>query len=86
MSPRTRLLSLGFLLLVALVVGGLHRVGGSQIPAARRVTAPADARRRRRGIPLNPTELPSRDPFSLLSWLFTPIFQAFFITSRCSIA
>jgi YidC/Oxa1 family membrane protein insertase len=42
------------------------------VTAAPTATPPA-------GIPLTPTEL-KPDPFSLLSWLFTPIFQVFFIT------
>jgi YidC/Oxa1 family membrane protein insertase len=72
---RSRLLRLGFLLLVALVVAGCIGGGAQSLPpgvtAAPTPTPPA-------GIPLNPTEL-KPDPFSLLSWLFTPIFQIFFI-------
>ena len=76
MMPRSRLLSLGFLLLIALVVAGCIGGGTQSLPPG--VTAPPTPTPPA-GIPLNPTEL-KPDPFSLLSWLFTPIFQAFFIT------
>jgi len=74
--PRSPIARVGLLLLLALVVAGcLGGATGSLPPgvtAAPTPTPPA-------GIPLTPTEL-KPDPFSLLSWLFTPIFQVFFIT------
>jgi YidC/Oxa1 family membrane protein insertase len=73
--PRSRLLRLGFLLLIALVVAGCLGGAAQSLPPG--VTAPPTPTPPA-GIPLNPTEL-KPDPFSLLSWLFTPIFQAFFI-------
>jgi YidC/Oxa1 family membrane protein insertase len=73
--PRSRLLRLGFLLLIALVVAGCIGGGAQSLPPG--VTAPPTPTPPA-GIPLNPTEL-KPDPFSLLSWLFTPIFQVFFI-------
>ena len=76
MMPRSRLLRLGFLLLIALVVAGCIGGGAQSLPPG--VTAPPTPTPPA-GIPLNPTEL-KPDPFSLLSWLFTPIFQIFFIT------
>jgi YidC/Oxa1 family membrane protein insertase len=77
-TPRTWPARLGPLLLVVivgLVVAACVGDGGSLPPgvtAAPTATPPA-------GIPLTPAPL-NPDPFSLLSWLFTPIFQAFFIT------
>ncbi|MEW5990060.1 MAG: YidC/Oxa1 family membrane protein insertase [Chloroflexota bacterium] len=69
---------LGPLLLIAaaaLVVAGCLGPAASLPPgvtAAPTPTPPA-------GIPLTPAPL-NPDPFSLLSWLFTPLFQVFFIT------
>jgi len=63
------------ILLIALVATACGPASGSLPPgvtAAPTPTPPA-------GIPLNPAPL-GADPFSFLSWLFTPIFQAFFIT------
>jgi len=74
-TTRSRLLRLGFFLLVALVVAGC--IGGASESLPPGVTHPPTPTPPA-GIPLNPTEL-KPDPFSLLSWLFTPIFQAFFI-------
>ncbi len=62
-------------LLALLVAACGPGVGASLAPgvtAAPTATPPA-------GIALAPAELKA-DPFSLLSWLFTPIFQVFFIT------
>ncbi|HSO28385.1 MAG TPA: hypothetical protein VLS28_00650, partial [Candidatus Sulfomarinibacteraceae bacterium] len=75
---RLRSARLGPLLLlvaVALVVAACGGDGGSLPPgvtAAPTPTPPA-------GIPLTPAPL-NPDPFSLLAWLFTPIFQVFFVT------
>ena len=77
--PRTRTARLGLLLLVALVglaAAGCVGTGGGSLPPG---VTPAPTPTPPAGIPLAPTEL-RPDPFSLLSWLFTPIFQAFFIT------
>ena len=63
------------ILLVALIVAACGPGGGSLPPgvtAAPTPTPPA-------GIPLTPAPL-NPDPFSFLSWLFTPIFQVFFVT------
>ena len=77
--PRTWPARLGPLLLVVLV--GLlvaACVGGGASSLAPGVTAPPTPTPPA-GIPLAPAPL-NPDPFSLLAWLFTPIFQAFFIT------
>ena len=72
--------AVGPLLLIAAIA--LRR---GRLPRARRrrlapgVTGATPRRRRRPRIPLAPAPLHA-DPFSLLSWLFTPIFQVFFIT------
>ncbi len=75
----TRLAPLFGILLLALLVAacGVGGIGGAPslppgVTAAPTATPPA-------GIALAPAELKA-DPFSLLSWLFTPIFQVFFIT------
>jgi YidC/Oxa1 family membrane protein insertase len=62
------LLLVGLVLLLAACAGPSGSPGGSG-PAA--TTLPPAA------IPLTPVE--PKEPFSFLSWLFTPIFQAFFI-------
>ena len=79
MTFRTRMIRLSPLLVIALlallVAACGPGVGASLAPgvtAAPTATPPA-------GIALAPAELKA-DPFSLLSWLFTPIFQVFFIT------
>jgi len=77
-TPRSWTARPGLLLLVlivGLVAAACGPVDGSLPPgvtAAPTPTPPA-------GIPLAPAPL-NPDPFSFLSWLFTPIFQAFFIT------
>ena len=76
--PRTWPARVGPLLLLVLVGLVLAACGGAAgslppgVTAAPTPTPPA-------GIPLTPAPL-NPDPFSLLAWLFTPIFQAFFIT------
>ncbi|HEX4898539.1 MAG TPA: YidC/Oxa1 family membrane protein insertase [Candidatus Limnocylindrales bacterium] len=78
MTTRSWPARIGPLLLIAvigLVVAGC--LGGSAslppgVTAAPTPTPPA-------GIPLAPAPL-NPDPFSFLSWLFTPVFQVFFIT------
>jgi len=77
--PRTWPARLGPLLLVVLVglvvaacVGG----GAGSLPPG---VTPAPTPTPPAGIALTPAPL-NPDPFSLLAWLFTPIFQAFFIT------
>ena len=77
--PRTWPARLGPILLVALVALALAAcVGGPAASLAPGVTPPPTATPPA-GIPLAPAPL-NPDPFSLLAWLFTPIFQAFFIT------
>jgi YidC/Oxa1 family membrane protein insertase len=76
--PRLRLRELAPILLivaVALVVAACGPGSGSLPPG---VTAPPTPTPPA-GIPLVPAPL-NPDPFSFLSWLFTPIFQVFFIT------
>lgn len=78
-TPPARLRPLLLVLLVALVgivVAGC--VGGPAPSLPPGVTQPPTPTPPA-GIPLTPAPL-NPDPFSLLSWLFTPIFQAFFIT------
>ncbi len=60
------------LLLVAACVPGVAQSLAPGVTAAPTPTPQA-------GIPLEPAPLKA-DPFSVLAWLFTPIFQAFFIT------
>lgn len=77
MTTRSWPARLGPLLLfaaVALVVAGCFGPAASLPPG---VTAPPTPTPPA-GIPLTPAPL-NPDPFSFLSWLFTPIFQAFFI-------
>ncbi len=79
MTFRTRMTRLAPLLgivLLALIVAGCG-IGGSA-SLAPGVTHPPTPTPQA-GIALAPAELKA-DPFSLLSWLFTPIFQVFFIT------
>lgn len=79
MTFRTRMTRLAPLLgivLLALIVAACG-VGGSE-SLAPGVTHPPTPTPQA-GIALAPAELKA-DPFSLLSWLFTPIFQVFFIT------
>jgi YidC/Oxa1 family membrane protein insertase len=64
------------ILLVGLVVAAC--AGGGAGSLAPGVTAPPTPTPPA-GIPLTPAPL-NPDPFSLLAWLFTPIFQVFFIT------
>lgn len=71
-----RLGPLLLVLLVGLVVAAC--AGGDTGSLAPGVTAPPTPTPPA-GIPLTPAPL-NPDPFSLLAWLFTPIFQAFFIT------
>jgi YidC/Oxa1 family membrane protein insertase len=69
---------LGPLLLIAaiaLVVAGCLGPAASLAPGVTAQPTPTPPA----GIPLAPAPL-NPDPFSFLSWLFTPIFQAFFIT------
>jgi YidC/Oxa1 family membrane protein insertase len=76
--PRTWLRRFGPLLLivaVGLVVAGCGGGGGSLAPGVTAAPTPIPPA----GIALAPAPL-NPDPFSLLAWLFTPIFQAFFIT------
>lgn len=74
----TRLAPLFAIVLLALIVAACG-VGGVGAPSlAPGVTAPPTPTPPA-GIALAPAELKA-DPFSLLSWLFTPIFQVFFIT------
>jgi YidC/Oxa1 family membrane protein insertase len=65
------LLVAGLALVVAACVGGTASLPPG-VTAAPTPTPPA-------GIPLTPAPL-NPDPFSLLAWLFTPIFQVFFVT------
>ncbi len=79
MKLRVRPPRLGLLLLIGLAVLVLAAcVGAPQASLAPGVT-PAPTPTPPAGIPLAPAPLHA-DPFSLLAWLFTPIFQAFFIT------
>jgi len=73
-ANRTRLILL--IALVAIVaVGCVGAPAGSLPPGVTPPPTPTP----QAGIPLAPAPL-NPDPFSLLAWLFTPIFQAFFIT------
>ncbi|MEO8462884.1 MAG: membrane protein insertase YidC, partial [Chloroflexota bacterium] len=64
------------LALVMLLVAACVPGGAASLPPG--VTA-APTATPQAGIPLEPAPLKA-DPFSVLAWLFTPIFQAFFIT------
>ncbi|MBI2764061.1 MAG: membrane protein insertase YidC, partial [Chloroflexi bacterium] len=78
MTPRTRLIRLAPLLAIALIALSVAACGpgaASSLPPG--VTA-APTATPQAGIALAAAELKA-DPFSLLSWLFTPIFQVFFI-------
>lgn len=73
MSPalRRRLIAIGLLGLVVLVVAACAPGGGSLAPGQTATPVPLPT-------PLHPAELKG-DPLSVLAWLFTPIFQAFFL-------
>ncbi len=78
-SPRLRstigrLLPLLALIAIAIVVAACAGPGGS--PGAS--GAPAATPTPPGAIPLEPAQLKA-DPFSLIAWLFTPLYQAFFI-------
>ena len=59
----------------------LRRRAPRRPPAARAARRPAQPQ-----APLEPAPARRRNPFDLLAWLFTPIFQTLFITSSCSTA
>ena len=73
MSPslRRRLIALGLLALVVLFVAACAPGGASLAPGQTATPAPIPT-------PLRPAELKG-DPLSVLAFLFTPIFQAFFL-------
>ncbi|MES2210700.1 MAG: YidC/Oxa1 family membrane protein insertase [Chloroflexota bacterium] len=72
----TRLAPLLAILIVALLVVACGPGSTASLPPG---VTPAPTATPPAGIALAPAELKA-DPFSLLSWLFTPIFQVFFIT------
>ena len=78
MTPRTWPARYGPLLVIIAIglVAAACAPGSSSLPPG--VTAPPTPTPPA-GIPLTPAPL-NPDPFSFLSWLFTPIFQVFFIT------